>query len=50
MVADVEAPGQSVAGTLSVRNLNLAPILNDPRQKSDITADAHSQCSRRVVR
>jgi autotransporter translocation and assembly factor TamB len=40
MVADVEAPGQSVAGTLSVRNLNLAPIVNDPRQKSDITADA----------
>jgi len=40
MVADVEAPGQSVAGTLSVRNLNLGPILNDPRQKSDITADA----------
>ncbi len=41
MVADVEAPGQSVAGTLSVRNLNLGPILNDPGQKSDITADAN---------
>src|SRR5690349_19427852 len=28
LVADVEAPGQSVEGTVSVRNLNLAPILN----------------------
>ena len=41
LVADVSAPGQSVNGTLSVRHLDLAPILNNPRQKSDITADAH---------
>ncbi len=40
LVADVETPGQSVSGTLSVRNFNLAPILKDPTQKSDITADA----------
>jgi translocation and assembly module TamB len=40
IVADVEAPGQSVRGTVSVRHLDLAPILNDPKQKSDITADA----------
>src|SRR6266516_1380185 len=40
IVADVEAPGQSVRGDVSVRHLNLAPFLNDPKQKSDITADA----------
>jgi autotransporter translocation and assembly factor TamB len=40
LIADVEAPKQSVAGDLSVRHLDLAPLLNDPRQKSDITADA----------
>ncbi len=40
VVADVEAPGQSVRGTVSVRHLNLAPLLNDPKQTSDITADA----------
>jgi len=40
IVADVEAPGQSVASDLSIRHLNLAPILNDPKQQSDITANA----------
>ena len=40
VVADLLAPGQSVAGDVSVRNLDLARILNDPRQKSDITANA----------
>lgn len=40
LTADVESPGQSVAGTLSVRHLDLAPILNAPKQKSDLTADA----------
>jgi autotransporter translocation and assembly factor TamB len=39
-VADVQAPGQSVKGTLSVRHLDLAPLVNDPRQKSDLTATA----------
>jgi autotransporter translocation and assembly factor TamB len=39
-VADVMAPGQSVAGDLSVRNLDLAPILNDSKQKTDLTANA----------
>jgi autotransporter translocation and assembly factor TamB len=39
LVADLEAPGQSVKGDLSVRHLDLAPILNDPKQKSDITAN-----------
>ncbi|HEY7171981.1 MAG TPA: translocation/assembly module TamB domain-containing protein [Vicinamibacterales bacterium] len=47
LVADVMAPKQSVAGDVSVRHLDLAPLLKDPRQKSDITADArldlHSQ-------
>src|SRR5262249_7225003 len=40
MVADLEAPGQSIAGDLSVRHVDLAPILDDPRQRSDISADA----------
>ena len=39
-VADVESPGQSVKGDLTVRHLNLAPILNASKQKSDITAEA----------
>jgi autotransporter translocation and assembly factor TamB len=39
-VADVGMPGQSVQGTLSVRHLNLAPIVNDARQRTDLTADA----------
>jgi autotransporter translocation and assembly factor TamB len=40
VVADLLSPGQSVAGDLSVRHLDLAKILNDPRQKSDLTANA----------
>ncbi len=40
ILADLLAPGQSVTGSLSVRHLDLAPILNDPKQKSDVTADA----------
>ena len=39
-VADVALPGQSVNGTVSVRHLNLAPIVNDARQRTDLTADA----------
>ena len=41
VTADVQTPGQAVSGHLSVKNLDLAPILKDPRQKSDITADTH---------
>src|SRR5665213_3227488 len=40
LVADVLTPGQSVNGTVSIRHLDLAPVLNNPKQKSDITADA----------
>ena len=40
LVADVQSPVRSVTGEVSVRHLDLAPVLNDPRQKSDITADA----------
>jgi autotransporter translocation and assembly factor TamB len=40
LVADVVAPGQSVAGDLSVRHLDLSAILDNPRQKSDLNADA----------
>lgn len=39
VVADILSPGQSVAGRLSVRHLDLAPLLKDPQQKSDLTAD-----------
>jgi hypothetical protein len=41
VVADILTPGQSVAGDISVRHLDLAPILKDRRQKTDLTADAH---------
>ncbi|HWF85936.1 MAG TPA: AsmA family protein, partial [Vicinamibacterales bacterium] len=40
VVADVLTPRQSINGTLSIRHLDLAPILSNPEQKSDITADA----------
>jgi autotransporter translocation and assembly factor TamB len=40
LLADVVAPGQAVSGDVSIRHLDLAPLLNDPKQKSDITADA----------
>ncbi|HEY2906959.1 MAG TPA: translocation/assembly module TamB domain-containing protein [Vicinamibacterales bacterium] len=40
ILADVMAPGQSVNGDITVRHINLAPLLNDPKQKSDITATA----------
>ena len=40
IVADVVEPGQSVKGDVTVRGLDLAAILNDPKQKSDITASA----------
>jgi autotransporter translocation and assembly factor TamB len=40
IVADLLTPGQSVAGDLSVRHLDLSSILNDPKLKSDITANA----------
>jgi hypothetical protein len=41
VVADLVAPGQSVIGDISVRRLDLGPILNRPDQKSDLTATAH---------
>jgi autotransporter translocation and assembly factor TamB len=41
IVADVLEPVQSVQGDLTVRHLDLAPLLNDAKQKSDITANAH---------
>jgi autotransporter translocation and assembly factor TamB len=40
VVADVQAPGQAVRGTLSIRHLDLAPLLKDAKQRSDLTADA----------
>src|SRR5205085_857810 len=39
--ADVLEPGQAVSGDLTVRHLDLAQLLNDPKQKSDMTANAH---------
>ncbi len=38
-LADVQAPGQAVRGELHVRHLDLAPLLKDQAQKSDLTAD-----------
>jgi translocation and assembly module TamB len=40
LTADVMAPGQSVSGDVTVRNLNLAPILKDPALKTDLTGKA----------
>lgn len=40
VVADALSPEQSVKGRVSVRRLNLAPILQNPAHRSDITADA----------
>jgi autotransporter translocation and assembly factor TamB len=39
-VADVQEPGQAVKGEITVRHLDLSPIVSDPGQKSDITANA----------
>jgi autotransporter translocation and assembly factor TamB len=41
-VADIKAPGQAVRGDVRVRHLNLAPLLKNPAQKSDLTADLHA--------
>src|SRR5205085_1947441 len=41
IVADVVEPRQAVRGDLSVRHIDLAQLLNDPKQKSDITGNAH---------
>jgi autotransporter translocation and assembly factor TamB len=41
VVADLVGPRRSVVGDASVRRLDLAPIVNKPGQKSDITASAH---------
>ena len=41
IVADVLEPGQAVRGDLTVRHIDLAQLLNDPKQKSDITGNAH---------
>ena len=47
VVADLKAPRQSVAGTLSVRHLDLAPILNDAateeRHHGRCTLDLHGE-------
>ena len=40
VTADVKAPGFAVRGDVAVRNLNLAPILKDPEQRTDLTGDA----------
>ncbi len=37
---DVKAPDFAVRGDVDVQNLNLAPVLKDPAQKSDITGRA----------
>lgn len=40
VTADVEAPDLSVRGDVDVERLNLAPLLKDPAQKSDLTGHA----------
>ena len=40
LTADVLAPDYAAKGDVSVQDLNLAPLLKDPSQKSDVTAHA----------
>lgn len=40
VTADLKAPDLGVRGDVTVRNLDLAPILKDPAQRSDITGHA----------
>jgi autotransporter translocation and assembly factor TamB len=40
LLADLSAPHHAASGNVSVRHVNLAPLVNDPRQASDITANA----------
>ena len=50
LTADVLAPGQSAAGDVTVRNLDLGPIVKNPAQKTDLTAKASVDLDRRRVR
>jgi TamB, inner membrane protein subunit of TAM complex/AsmA family len=40
LTTDLAAPGYAANGNLSVSHVNLAPLLNDTKQASDITGDA----------
>jgi hypothetical protein len=40
VTADVQTPGFGVRGALDLDRLNLAPVLNDPAQKTDLTGRA----------
>ncbi|MDQ3348199.1 MAG: translocation/assembly module TamB domain-containing protein [Acidobacteriota bacterium] len=40
VLANVQAPDLGVRGDVDVENLNLAPLLKDPAQKSDLTGHA----------
>ena len=39
LTTDLALPGYAATGRMSVQHLNLAPILNDRKQASDVTAD-----------
>jgi autotransporter translocation and assembly factor TamB len=41
IVTDLLEPAQSIKGDVTVRRVDLAQLLADPKQKSDITANAH---------
>ena len=40
LTTDLSAPGYAASGNVSVRHVNLAPLMNDEKLASDITADA----------
>jgi autotransporter translocation and assembly factor TamB len=40
LTTDLAAPGYAASGNVSVQHLNLAPLVNDAKQASDITAQA----------
>src|SRR5262245_58847108 len=41
VTADLMTPGQSASGHLSVKHVDLAQLLNNPAQKSDLSGDSH---------
>src|SRR4029450_10316387 len=40
LTTDLATPGYAANGTVSVQHLNLAPLVNDAKQASNITAEA----------
>ena len=50
VTADVKAPDLAASGNVEVERLNLAPLLKNPAQRSDITGRRRSICGSRARR